>query len=85
MITALLGGNAEAWAQTTSYVLEHPNQIEIYSTTTLSDYTSSSLILNGPGATLKFDAQGTGGLTGNSTKNFFVHVQHFGVCVHQDK
>lgn len=74
IITALIGGNGEAWAQTTSYVLEHPNQIEIYSKGLTKDYTSDKIPLSGPGATLKFDAQGTGGATGNSTDNFYVQT-----------
>ena len=56
MITALLGGNGEACAQTTSYVLEHPNQIEIYSALLHKDYTSGPIPLSGPGSTLTFEA-----------------------------
>ena len=63
-----------AWGETTSYVLEHANQIEIYSTTTLADHSSDALSLDGPGATLSFDAQGTGGATGNSTGNFYAQT-----------
>lgn len=56
LITALLGGNGEAWAETTSYVLEHADQIKIYSVGLTKDYTSDKIPLSGPGATLTFEA-----------------------------
>jgi len=52
MITALLGGNSEAWAQTTSYVLK--NEGTTYELNTVE--TGPTFELNGPGATLTFEA-----------------------------
>ena len=51
MITALLGGNAEAWAQTTSYVLNISSQDELNTIET-----GPTLELSGPGSTLTFEA-----------------------------
>ena len=51
MITALLGGNAEAWAQTTSYVLNVSSQYELNTIKT-----GPTLELSGPGSTLTFEA-----------------------------
>ena len=52
IITALIGGNAEAWAQTTSYVLK--NEGTTYELNTIE--TGPTFELNGPGATLTFEA-----------------------------
>lgn len=52
MITALLGGSAEAWAQTTSYVLT--NVDTEYKLGTVA--TGPTFQLSGPGATLTFEA-----------------------------
>ena len=51
MITALLGGNAEAWAQTTSYVLNISSQDELNTIET-----GPTFELSGPGSTLTFEA-----------------------------
>ena len=51
MITALLGGNTEAWAQTTSYVLNVSSQYELNTIET-----GPTFELSGPGATLTFEA-----------------------------
>ena len=51
MITAMLGGNAEAWAQTTSYVLNISSQDELNTIET-----GPTLELSGPGSTLTFEA-----------------------------
>lgn len=52
IITALLGGSAEAWAQTTSYVLT--NVDTEYKLGTIA--TGPTFQLSGPGATLTFEA-----------------------------
>ena len=56
MITALLGGNAEAWAQTqtTSYVCNDANQREWSTIDNSGDY-----VINGPANTLSFEAKRT--------------------------
>ena len=51
MITVLLGGNAEAWAQTTSYVLNISSQDELNTIET-----GPTFELSGPGSTLTFEA-----------------------------
>ena len=51
MITALLGGNTEAWAQTTSYVLNVSSQYEL---NTIEK--GPTFELSGPGSTLTFEA-----------------------------
>ena len=51
MITALIGGNAEAWAQTTSYVLNVSSQYELNTIKT-----GPTFELSGPGSTLTFEA-----------------------------
>ena len=51
MITALVGSNAEAWAQTTSYVLNNSSQEELNTIET-----GPTFELSGPGSTLTFEA-----------------------------
>lgn len=65
MITALLGGSAEAWAQTTSYVLNESAEVEImnrWSTSNPKTYT-----LNGPAQRLTFQYKGIWSTTGYIT------------------
>ena len=65
MITALLGGNGEAWAQTTSYVLNESAEVEImnrWSTSNPKTYT-----LNGPAQRLTFQYKGIWSTTGYIT------------------
>ena len=77
MITALLGGNAEAWAQTTSYVLNESAQYEI--TTKISDTNGragQTFALSGPGLSLSFEASKSSGFMGgdNAVSGFFVQA-----------
>jgi hypothetical protein len=61
MITALLGGNAEAWAQTTSYVLELNSEFSF--STSIIDFNGKagqSHGLSGPGKTVTFEARKNG-------------------------
>ena len=65
MITALLGGNTEAWAQTTSYVLNESAEVEImnrWSSSKPKTYT-----LNGPAHRLSFQYKGIWSTTGYIT------------------
>lgn len=66
MITALIGGNAEAWAQTTSYVL---NESAEKNWSTIGN--SGSYTISGPAKTLTFDAKRTTILGISSTGNFY--------------
>ena len=59
MITALLGGNAEAWAQTTSYVCNDTSEKEVM--TSLSGSRTQTYSLSGPGHTLTFDIRDNSG------------------------
>ena len=54
MITALLGGKAEAWAQTTSYVLEVLQ--DSYEEIEVEIKSGKEYALTGPGAEIKFEA-----------------------------
>lgn len=70
MITALLGGNVEVWAQTTSYVLNISDQYELK---TIEE--GPTFELNGPGATLTFEASKSYGFLGNNAVGkFFAQV-----------
>lgn len=53
MITALIGGNVEAWAQTTSYVLNVLNNDNYYEFNTIE--TGDEYPLSGPGSELSFE------------------------------
>lgn len=53
MITALLGGNADAWAQTTSYVLDVLKNNSYYEFNTIE--TGDEYTLSGPGLELSFE------------------------------
>lgn len=66
MITALLGGNAEAWAQTTSYVLDESAEKDW---STIGN--SGSYTISGPAKTLTFDAKRTTILWVSNTDNFY--------------
>lgn len=61
MITVLIGGNAEAWAQTTSYVLKLNSEFS-FSTGMLdfSGKAGQSHELSGPGKTVTFEAKRNG-------------------------
>ena len=77
MITALLGGNAEAWAQTTSYVLNESAQYEI--TTKITDTNGragETFPLSGPGSKLSFEASKSSGFLGgdNAVSGFFAQA-----------
>lgn len=65
IITALIGGNGEAWAQTPSYVLNESAEVEImnrWSTSNPKTYT-----LNGPAQRLTFQYKGIWSTTGYVT------------------
>ena len=51
IITALIGGNGEVWAQTTNYLLNHSSQYEL---NTIAE--GPTFDLSGPGSTLTFEA-----------------------------
>lgn len=55
MITALLGGKAEAWAQTKSYVVNDGTQYEVMTSGSASK--TREFILSGPGQTLTFEVK----------------------------
>ena len=55
MITALLGGNAESWAQTKSYVVNDGTQYEVMTSGSVSK--TREFILSGPGQTLTFEVK----------------------------
>ena len=66
IITAQLGGNAEAWAQTTSYVLNVSSQYELNTIET-----GPTFELSGPGSTLTFEASKSYGFLGNNAVGAF--------------
>ena len=66
IITALIGGNAEAWAQTTSYVLNVSSQYELNTIET-----GPTFELSGPGSTLTFEASKSYGFLGNNAVGAF--------------
>ena len=66
MITALLGGNAEAWAQTTSYVCNDANQREWSTINNSGNYN-----ISGPARTLTFEAKRAAILGFTNTSNFY--------------
>ena len=66
MITALLGGNTEAWAQTTSYVCNDANQREWSTIDNSGNYN-----ISGPARTLTFEAKRTAILGFTNTSNFY--------------
>lgn len=66
MITALIGGNGEAWAQTTSYVLNESAEKDWSTIGNSGNYT-----ISGPAKTLTFDAKRTTIWGISSTDNFY--------------
>lgn len=66
LITALLGGNNEAWAQTTSYVL---NESAEKNWSTIGN--SGSYTISGPAKTLTFEAKRTTILFVSNTDHFY--------------
>ena len=79
MLIATLAWSSGAWGQTTSYVLNHPGELTIYSTTASGNYYSDVIEYNidAPGATLTFEAKGYAksfGFVGDCTSHFYAQA-----------